>query len=230
MPRHRSERGGADVVTPFSESRESKKVVSVTELLDQFKAETEPDAPQQPKWETVNGTGDSVLDKFSNVATWSDILMPLGRTEAKVQDSDTLEAWKRPGGTDPISAKVPKSRPAQSLSLVNRRRATMRARPETQQVKVYAHLHYGSDLSAASKASVDSDAVGLPTLVIEACKSCGICSKALTTGNMANPYRAAGRRHATRGPLSRTTRARARRDLRRGRRQGSAADHPHWQT
>ena len=103
-------------MTPFSESRESKKVVSVTELLDQFKAETEPDAPQQPKWETVNGTGDSVLDKFSNVATWSDILMPLGRTEAKVQDSDTLEAWKRPGGTDSISAKSRKSRPAQSLS------------------------------------------------------------------------------------------------------------------
>lgn len=111
MPRHRSERGGADVVTPFSESREAEKVVSVIELLDQFKAETEPDPPQQPKWETVNGTGDSVLDKFSNVATWSDILMPLGWTEAKVQDSDTLEAWKCPGGTDPISAKVPKVAP-----------------------------------------------------------------------------------------------------------------------
>jgi hypothetical protein len=132
MPRHRSERGGADVVTPFSESRESKKVVSVTELLDQFKAETEPDAPQQPKWETVNGTGDSVLDKFSNVATWSDILMPLGWTEAKVQDSDTLKAWKRPGGTDPISAKSRKSRPAQLLS-GQPTPAYMRARPETQQ-------------------------------------------------------------------------------------------------
>src|SRR5215211_1116258 len=59
MPRHRSERGGADLVTHFSESREAKKEVSVTELLDQFKAETEPDAPQQPKLETVNGTGDS---------------------------------------------------------------------------------------------------------------------------------------------------------------------------
>jgi hypothetical protein len=44
----------------------------------------------------------------------------------------------------------------------------MRARPETQQAKVYAHLHYGSDLSAASKALVHGDAVGLPTLVIEA--------------------------------------------------------------
>ena len=86
-------------------------MVSVTELLDQFKAETEPDAPQQPKREPSTAQVTSVLDKFSNVATRSDILMPLGWTEAKDQDSDRLQAWKRPGGTDPISAKVPKVAP-----------------------------------------------------------------------------------------------------------------------
>jgi hypothetical protein len=37
--------------------------------------------------------------------------------------------------------------------------------------KVYAHLHYGGDLSAASKALVRGEAVGLPTIVIEACKT-----------------------------------------------------------
>lgn len=168
MPRHRSERGGADVVTPFSESREAEKVVSVIELLDQFKAETEPDPPQQPKWETVNGTGDSVLDKFSNVATWSDILMPLGWTEAKVQDSDTLEAWKCPGGTDPISAKVPKVAPGTIVVWSTDAGLPCGPDQKSQQAKVYAHLHYGSDLSAASKALVHGDAVGLPTLVIEA--------------------------------------------------------------
>src|SRR5688572_23346102 len=62
----------------------------------------------------------------------------------------------------------PESRARHNRCLVNRRRPTMRARPETQQAKVYAHLHYGSDLSAASKVLVHGDAVGLPTLVIEA--------------------------------------------------------------
>jgi hypothetical protein len=62
----------------------------------------------------------------------------------------------------------PESRARHNRCLVNRRRPTMRARPETQQAKVYAHRHYGSDLSAASKALVHGGAVGLPTLVIEA--------------------------------------------------------------
>jgi hypothetical protein len=157
------------VVTPFSESRESKKVVSVTELLDQFKAETEPDAPQQPKWETVNGTGDSVLDKFSNVdgATF------LCRSAGPKRKSRTPTPSKR-GNSRRYRSNIresPESRARHNRCLVNRRRPTMRARPETQQAKVYAHLHYGSDLSAASKALVHGDAVGLPTLVIGACKT-----------------------------------------------------------
>jgi hypothetical protein len=103
------------VVTPFSESRESKKVVSVTELLDQFKAETESDAPQQPKWETVNGTGDSVLDKFSNVdgATF------LCRSAGPKRKSRTPTPSKR-GNVQAAPIQYPrksrKSRPAQSLS------------------------------------------------------------------------------------------------------------------
>ena|SRR5215204_1441441 len=143
MPRHRSERGGADLVTPFSESRESKKVVSVTELLDQFKAETEPDAPQQPKRETVNGTGDSVLDKFSN------------RHMERHSYAARLDRSESPGLRHPRSVETsrrhrsniresPESRARHNRCLVNRRRPTMRARPETQQAKVYAHLHYGS--------------------------------------------------------------------------------------
>jgi NAD(P)-dependent dehydrogenase (short-subunit alcohol dehydrogenase family) len=168
-------------------------VVSVTELLGQFKAETEPDPPQQPKWETVNGTGDSVLDKFSNVATWSDILMPLGWTEAKVQDSDTLEAWKRPGGTDPISAKVPKVAPG--TIVVWSTDAGLPCGPDQKlKSEVYARLHYGSDLSAASKVLVH----GFRRSLSKPAKRRGIRSKALTTGNMATPYRAAGRRQ--RGP------------------------------
>jgi hypothetical protein len=116
MPRHRSERGGADVVTPFSESRESKKVVSVTELLDQFKAETEPDAPQQPKWETVNGTGDSVLDNSPMSPHGATFLC---RSAGPKRKSRTPTPSKR-GNVQAAPIQYPrksrKSRPAQSLS------------------------------------------------------------------------------------------------------------------
>jgi hypothetical protein len=185
------------VVTPFSESRESKKVVSVTELLDQFKAETESDAPQQPKWETVNGTGDSVLDKFSNVdgATF------LCRSAGPKRKSRTPTPSKR-GNSRRYRSNIresPESRARHNRCLVNRRRPTMRARPETQQAKVYAHLHYGSDLSAASKALVHGDAVGLPTLVIEALQNAaGSARRPLQRATWRTPYRAAGRRQ--RGP------------------------------
>jgi hypothetical protein len=150
---------------------EPKKLPSVAEILDQFKADTEQAAPQQPKWENIHGTGDSVLDKFSNIAEWKDILVPAGWTEAKVQDSDTAEAWKRPGGTSPISAKVPKVAP--ETIVVWSTDAGLPSGPDQKlnKAKVYAHLHYGGDLSAASKALVRGEAVGLPTVVVAACKT-----------------------------------------------------------
>jgi hypothetical protein len=97
--------------------------------------------------------------------------MPPGWTEAKVQDSDTLEAWKRPGGTDPRSAKVPKVAPGTIVVWSTDSGLPCGPDQKLNKAKVYAHLHYGSDLSAASKALVHGDAVGLPTLVIEACKT-----------------------------------------------------------
>ena len=162
------------MVTPLGDPHEPKKLVSITELLDQHRAQTEttPEPPPSSTahhWETV--TGDSVLDKFSNLATWNDILVPAGWTEAKVQDTDTLQAWKRPGGTYDISAKVPKVAPG--TIVVYSTDAGLPAGPgqKLNKAKVYAHLHYGGDLSAASKALVRGEAVGLPTIVIEACKT-----------------------------------------------------------
>jgi hypothetical protein len=146
-------------------------VVSVTELLEQFKAETVPDAPQQPKWETVNGTGDSVFDKFSNVATWSDILMPLGWTEAKVRTPTLSKRGNVQAAPIQYPRKSRKSRPAQLLSSQPTPGLPCGPDQKLNKAKVYAHLHYGGDLSAASKALVHGDAVGLPTLVIEACKT-----------------------------------------------------------
>jgi hypothetical protein len=99
------------VVTPFSESRESKRwsVSPNFSTSSKLRLNRTPRSSLNGKPSTAQVT--SVLDKFSNVATRSDILMPLGWTEAKDQDSDRLQAWKRPGGTDPISAKVPKVAP-----------------------------------------------------------------------------------------------------------------------
>jgi AAA domain len=146
--------------------------MSLTDWLNAAESADEPGAAQpDTKWETVNTNRDSVLDKFSNVAKWSDILKPLGWTEAKVQDTDTLEAWKRPGGTDPISAKVPQVAPG--TIVVWSTDAGLPAGPgqKLNKAKVYAHLYYGGDLSAASKALVRGEAVGLPTVVVAACKT-----------------------------------------------------------
>jgi hypothetical protein len=163
------------MVTPLGDPHEPKKLVSITELLDQHRAQTEttPESPQSSTpayhWETV--TGDSVLDKFSNLATWNDILVPAGWTEAKVQDSDTLQAWKRPGGTYDISAKVPKKAPGALVVWSTDAGLPAGAGQKLNKAKVYAHLHYGGDLSAASKALVRGEAVGLPTVVVAACKT-----------------------------------------------------------
>lgn len=162
------------MVTPLGDPHEPKKLVSITELLDQHRAQTEttPESPQSSAayhWETV--TGDSVLDKFSDIATWNDILVPAGWAEAKVQDSDTLQAWKRPGGTYDISAKVPKKAPGALVVWSTDAGLPAGAGQKLNKAKVYAHSHYGGDLSAASKALVRGEAVGLPTVVVAACKT-----------------------------------------------------------
>jgi len=141
----------------------------------QAQAEVTPEpvaiGPAAPHFETV--TGDSVLDRFSEAASWSDILATAGWTEAKVQDSDTIEAWKRPGGTYPISAKVPKVAPWSIVAWSTDAGLPAGADQHLNKAKVYAHLYYGGDLSAASKALLRGDAIGLPAHVAEACKGTG---------------------------------------------------------
>jgi hypothetical protein len=165
------------MVNLSGEPAEPKKLVSVTELLNQFQAQSgttpEPAATEteSPHFETV--TGEGVLDKFSNLATWNDIVEPppLNWKEVKPQDSDTLQAFQRRGGTSPISAKVPKAAPG--TIVVWSTDAGLPSGPDQKlnKAKVYAHLHYGGDLSAASKALVRGEAVGLPTVVVAACKT-----------------------------------------------------------
>jgi hypothetical protein len=142
----------------------------ITEFLDADEAEsTQPPPSDGPQWVTVNGDG--VLDRFDQAADWADILEPAGWTEAKPQDRETLQAWKRPGGTYDISAKVLKANP--HVLVVHSDAAGLPYGPKQKNTKgrVYAHLHYAGDLSAASKALVRGGAVGLPAHVIEACKA-----------------------------------------------------------
>jgi hypothetical protein len=43
--------------------------------------------------------------------TWAGILAPLGWQQVRPPDAAAVEAWKRPGGTHPVSAKVLKAAP-----------------------------------------------------------------------------------------------------------------------
>jgi hypothetical protein len=61
---------------------------------------------------TINGDGDGPLDRLAETAEWEDILVHGAQWEtAKPQDRETLKAFKRPGGTYDISAKVLKANP-----------------------------------------------------------------------------------------------------------------------
>ena len=73
-------------------------MVRLTELIDEL---SEPPTPPQTApaapWVTVNS--DSVFNKFSEAASWADILQPLGWIQVKPGDSATLEAWQHPTAT-----------------------------------------------------------------------------------------------------------------------------------
>jgi hypothetical protein len=124
------------MVNPIGEPTEPKKLVSVTEILDRHQAET-PSTTQPtvtPHFETV--TGDSVLDKLSNLATWNDIVEPppLNRKEVKPQDSDTTSVPTARRHIPDIRQSA-ESCTRSNRRLVNRHRPTSRARAETQQSK-----------------------------------------------------------------------------------------------
>jgi hypothetical protein len=55
--------------------------------------------------------GASIFDRLAELTTWADILEPAGWTQVRPPDAATAEAWKRPGGTHLVSAKVLKAAP-----------------------------------------------------------------------------------------------------------------------
>jgi hypothetical protein len=186
MPRHRSERGGADVVTPFSESRESKKVVSVTNFSTSSKLRLNrtPRSSLNGKPSTAQVTAFSTNSPMSpHGATF------LCRSAGRKRKSRTPTPSKR-GNVQAALIQYPRSpesRARHNCCLVNRRRPTCGPDQKLNKAKVYAHLHYGSDLSAASKALVTAMPSDSRRSLSKPAKRRGIRSKASTTGNMANP-------------------------------------------
>jgi hypothetical protein len=126
----------------------------------------------EPEFVTIHGDDNGPLDRLAETAEWEDILVYGAQWEtAKPQDRETLKAFKRPGGTYDISAKVLKANP--HVLVVHSDAAGLPSGKGQKLTKgrVYAHLHYGGDQSAAAKALVRGEAVNLPAHVIDAVRS-----------------------------------------------------------
>ena len=126
----------------------------------------------EPEFVTIRSDDNGPLDRLAETAEWEDILVYGAQWEtAKPQDRETLKAFKRPGGTYDISAKVLKANP--HVLVVHSDAAGLPSGKGQKLTKgrVYAHLHYGGDQSAAAKALVKGEAVSLPAHVIDAVRS-----------------------------------------------------------
>ena len=154
------------MVSPWSEAAEPRE--SVGEIIDRLLA---PETPPTPDPAANNSSyvniGNGVFDRLTEHATWSDILEPAGWTQVRPPDSRTLEAWRRPGGTHPVSAKVLKDAPY--AFVIWSEDAGLPSGPDQKLTKgrVYAHLNYGA-MSRLPQALTRGDAVRLPAAVIDA--------------------------------------------------------------
>jgi hypothetical protein len=120
------------------------------------------------EYQTPGPPGSSAFDRLAELASWADILERAGWIQVQPGDSATLEAWRRPGGTHPVSAKVLKDAPY--ALVVWSEDAGLPAGPgqNLTKARVLAHLHYGGDESALAKALVRGQAKGVPPHVNEA--------------------------------------------------------------
>jgi hypothetical protein len=108
----------------------------------------------------TNGNG-SVFDQLDEHADWyDDILASKGWAEVKPGDSQTLRAFRRPGATYPISAKVLKVNPHVLVNHSEDSGLPVGAGQKLTKARVLAHLHYGGDESALAKALIRGDAIG----------------------------------------------------------------------
>jgi hypothetical protein len=179
------------VVDPFTRPPETE-LPSVARIIAQHKAEQARSEPPPAKvngsssngYETVNP---GIFDKFAQLATWADILQPAGWKQVKPPDAATSEAWQRPGGTHPVSAKVLKANP--HVLVVHSEDAGLPVGGGQKQTKarLHAHLHYGGNESAFAKDLIAGTAVGVPTIIAAALAAEGAAKPAAVTGESSDP-------------------------------------------
>jgi hypothetical protein len=147
-------------------------MVSLGDFINQHKppprATAEPISSVRGSYES---NGDSVFDRFSDAASWADILKPLNWEKVKPADSATLEAWRHPNATHPISAHVLKVAPHVIVNWSENSGLPVGADQNLTKAKMYAIFNYNGDKSAAAKALVKGEAVNLPAHVVDAVRS-----------------------------------------------------------
>jgi hypothetical protein len=151
-------------------------MVSLSKFADQYLAEhaaerAEIPHQRQPLTDTRVGNGQSgPADRLDATASWADILKPHGWIQVDPHDASTLEGWRRPGATHPISAKVLKANPHVLVVWSTDSGLLAGADQKNTKFRVYAQLSHKGDESAASKALLRGDTLGLPANVVEACR------------------------------------------------------------
>jgi hypothetical protein len=117
---------------------------------------------------TLRDFGSSVFDQLDQHADWyDDILASEGWTEVKPGDSQTLRAFRRPGATYPISAKVLKANPHVLINHSEDSGLPVGAGQKLTKARVLAHLHYGGNESAFAKDLIRGQAKGVPAHINE---------------------------------------------------------------
>jgi hypothetical protein len=115
--------------------------------------------------------GASVFDRLAELMTWADILEPAGWTQVRPPDAATAEAWKRPGGTHPVSAKVLKAAPWALVNWSEDSGLPVGAEQKLTMARVVAHFDYSRDLNALAHDLVRGEARGVPAYVNDAIRT-----------------------------------------------------------
>jgi hypothetical protein len=115
--------------------------------------------------------GASVFDRLTESITWADILEPLGWQSVRAPDAATAEAWKRPGGTHPVSAKVLKAAPYILVNWSEDSGLPVGAGQKITMARALAHFHYSRNESALAKDLIRGQARGVPANVNDAIRT-----------------------------------------------------------
>jgi hypothetical protein len=115
--------------------------------------------------------GARVFDRLAELMTWADILAPLGWQQVRAPDAATAEAWRRPGGTHPVSAKVLKVAPWALVNWSEDSGLPVGAGQKITMPRALAHFHYSRNLSALAKDLVHGQARGVPAHVNDAIRA-----------------------------------------------------------